>query len=96
MNHAVIFLLSLAGFALLLLAMPRHQQDWLRRKLPTVLGRALRLSGFAALALAFAVAGAGLGWGYGAVAWFGWLTMAAALAVAANTNRERILRKVRP
>lgn len=96
MIHAATFLLSLFGFALLLLAMPRHQQDWLRRKLPPTLGRALRLSGFAALALAFAVAGACLGWGYGAVAWFGWLTMGAALAVTANTNRERIMRKVRP
>ncbi|MCG2840659.1 DUF3325 domain-containing protein [Sandaracinobacter sp. RS1-74] len=96
MIHAATFLLSLTGFALLLLAMPRHQQDWLRRKLPPSLGRTLRLSGFAALALAFAVAGLGLGWGYGAVAWFGWLTMAAALVVTANTNRDRIRRKVRP
>jgi len=96
MIHPATFLLSLAGFALLVLAMPRHQQDWLRRKLPPIMVSALRLFGFLLLALASAVAGAGLGWGYGAVAWFGWLTMAAALAVAANTNRERILRKVRP
>jgi hypothetical protein len=96
MIHAAIFLLSLAGFALLLLAVPRHQQDWLRRKLATMLGHALRLSGFATLALAFAAAGAGLGWGYGAVAWFGWLTVAAALVVTANTNRENIMRRVQP
>jgi hypothetical protein len=96
MIHATTFLLSLAGFALLLLAMLRHQQDWLRRRLSPAHGRALRLSGFAALALALAVAGVGLGWGYGAVAWFGWLTFAAALVVTINTNRERIVRKVRP
>ncbi|WP_066521859.1 DUF3325 domain-containing protein [Sphingobium cloacae] len=96
MIHVAIFLLSLAGFALLLLAMTRHQQDWLRRKLPPARGRALRLSGFTALVLAFAVAGVGLGWGYGAVEWFGWLTVAAALVVTINTNRERIVRKVRP
>ncbi len=95
MIHAAIFLPSLLGFVLLLLAMPRHQQDWLRRKLSLALCRTSRLSGFSALALAYAVAGAGLGWGYGAVAWFGWLTMAAALVVTANTNRERIMRKVR-
>lgn len=95
MIHAAIFLLSLFGFVLLLLGMARHQQDWFRRKLPAALGRALRLSGFAVLALAFAVSGVGLGWGYGAVAWFGWLTVAAALVVTANTNRERIMRKVR-
>jgi hypothetical protein len=91
MSHAGTFLLSLAGFILLLLAMARHQQDWLRRKLPPAQARALRLSGFAALALAFAVAGTGFGWGYGAVVWFGWLTMAAALTVTVNINRERIL-----
>ncbi|MCG2841296.1 DUF3325 domain-containing protein [Sandaracinobacter sp. RS1-74] len=96
MIHAVIFLLALASFVLLLLATARHQQDWLRRKLPRAASRALRLSGFVALALAFAVASAGLGWGYGAVAWFGWLTIAAALVVATNTNRERIMRKLRP
>jgi predicted benzoate:H+ symporter BenE len=96
MIHASIFVLALGGFVLLLLAMARHQQDWLRRKLPAALGRTLRLSGFAALALAFAVSGVGLGWSYGAVVWFGWLTIAAALIVTTNTNRERIMRKLRP
>lgn len=96
MIHATIFLLSLAGFALLLLAMARHQQDWLRRKLPASRSRALRLSGFLMLALAFVIAGAGLGWGYGAIAWFGWMTVAAALSVAVNLNRDRILHRGRP
>lgn len=83
------FLLSLAGFVALLLAMSRHQQAWLHRKLPPNPRRVLRLSGFMALALAFAIAVAGLGWGYGAVTWFGWATIAAALVVAANVYRER-------
>jgi len=96
MIHAATFLLSLTGFLLLLLAMAGHQQDWLRRKLSPAHGCALRLSGFAALALAPAFAGMCFGWGYGAVAWFGWLTVAAALVVAINTNRKRIVRKVRP
>ncbi len=96
MIHIVTFLVALAGFVLLLLAMGRHQQDWLRRKLSQTQSRALRLTGFAALTLAFVIAGTGFGWGYGAVAWSGWLTMAAALTVAANTNRERIVRKMRP
>lgn len=96
MIHAAIFLPSLAAFALLLLAMARHQQDWLHRKLSPALGRTLRLSGFTALALAFIIAGTGLGWAYGALAWFGWMTVAAALVVAANTNRDRLMRKVRP
>lgn len=96
MIHAAIFLPSLFGFALLLLAMPRHHQEWLRCKLSLALGRRLRMCGFVALALAFAVAGAGLGWGDGAVAWFGWLTVAAALVVTVNVNREHIVPKVRP
>lgn len=95
MTDAAIFFLSLAGFAALLLAMPRHQGDWLGRKLAATSGRALRLSGLVALALAFLVAGTGFGWGYGAVAWFGWLTMSAVLVVTVHTHRERIMRKVR-
>ncbi|MGC4252805.1 MAG: DUF3325 domain-containing protein [Sphingobium sp.] len=95
MTDAATFLLSLAGFAALLLAMPRHQGDWLGRKLSPHVGRILRLSGFAALALAFTVAGIGFGWGVGAVAWFGWLTIAVALVVTVHTNRERIIRKAR-
>ncbi|RJG55899.1 DUF3325 domain-containing protein [Sphingobium terrigena] len=96
MIHIATFLVSLGGLALLLLAMPRHQQDWLGRKLFPMQRRALRLSGFTMLALAFVVAGSGRGWAYGAVAWFGWLTVAAALVVVVNTNRDRFRRKVRP
>ncbi len=90
-----ILALSLTGFILLLLAMTRHQQDWLQRKLPARRSKTLRAGGFAALALAFISAEIGLGWGYGAVAWCGWLTVAAALVVIANINRTRILRLVR-
>ncbi len=95
MIHAATFLLALAGFALLLFAMPRHHRDWLGRKLAPARGRALRLCSIAALVAAFAVASAGFGWGYGAVLWLGWLTMAAAVVVTVNTDRERIVMKVR-
>ena len=99
MIHVAILLLSLGGFASLLLAMPRHQQDWLHGKLGATACNIARRSGFMLLALAFVVAGGGLGWGYGAVAWFGWLSVAAAIVVTANLNRARLLhlaRKVRP
>lgn len=96
MIHLAILLPSLSGFILLLLAMARHQQEWLHRKLSPAWGCALRLSGLAALTFAFIVAGMGLGWACGVVTCFGWLTMAAALVVAANVNRDRILRAVRP
>ena len=92
MIHLIIALPALLGFVLLLLAMARHQQDWLRRKLSPPKSRALRRSGLGALALAFVVAGFGLGWAYGALVWFGWLSVAAALVLTAQTNRERIQR----
>ena len=95
MIHAAIFVLSFSGFALLLLAMPRHQQEWFRYKLSPASSRKFRKSGFVALVLAFAVAAMGFGWGYGTVAWFGWLTVAAALVVIANIQRKRIMGKVR-
>ena len=95
MTHIIVALLALAGFALLLMAMPRHQQDWLRRKLPARTGRLLRIGGFGLLTAAFAIAGIGLGWAYGAVAWFGWLSFGAALTLTAQTNRERILARLR-
>jgi hypothetical protein len=90
MSHIAIFLLSLTGFASLHFAMSRHQQDWLKRKLTSPVSQSLKAAGFALLALAFVTAGSMFGWGYGTVAWFGWMTAAAALIVTANTNRDRI------
>lgn len=95
MTGAALLLLSAAGFAVLLLAMARHQQDWLGRKLPRQMSQRLRLSGFALLALSFFVAGLGFGWGYGAVLWAGSASAGAALAVAVNINRERLIGKAR-
>lgn len=91
-----LFMLCLGGFALLLMGMARHQQDWLRRKLKVPFSRRLRWSGFGLLAFAFLHAGLRLGWGYGAVVWFGWLTLASLVVVTVQTNRERIMRKARP
>lgn len=93
MIHVVIFLLALAGFVLLLLAMAKHQQDWLGRKLPRPRAEKLRLAGFALIALAFCASGFGLGWGYGTISWFGWLTFAALLVVTANCNWDAIKRR---
>ncbi|TCM16507.1 uncharacterized protein DUF3325 [Novosphingobium sp. PhB165] len=95
MIHSIVAVMTIAGFALLLMAMTRHQQDWLRRKLPARISRWLRLGGLGILTGAFAVACAGFGWAYGAVAWFGWLSFGAALTLTAQTNRERILARLR-
>lgn len=93
MIHGATLLLSLAGFVLLLLAMTRHQRDWLGRALSHRLGPMLRLAGSTSLVMALLVACAGLGWAYGTVTWFGWQSVAAGLVVAGNTGRERILRR---
>lgn len=95
MIHCALFVLCLGGFILLLSAMVRHQQDWLRRKLSLARSITLRRCGFLSLALAYGVAGMDLGLAYGTVVWFGWLTVAAAVTVTLNVNRERILAKVR-
>ncbi len=95
MIHLAIFVLTQAGFLLLMLAMTRHQQEWLRRKLPAARAVLLRRTGFILLALAFTLAGIGFGWGYGTVAWCGWLSAAAAIAVTLNVNRERILARLK-
>lgn len=95
MIHPLILVLALAGFAALLLAMTRHQQDWLGRKLPERHARLLRGAGFALLALAYPCAGSALGWAYGALCWLGWLTLGAAATMALNINRKPLLRRIR-
>jgi hypothetical protein len=91
----MILLLQLAGFCALLLASPRHQQDWLRRKRTTHTSSRLRACAFLLVVSAALPAGLGLGWRHGAVVWFGWLIIAAGLVVAINTNRDRILTRMR-
>lgn len=95
MTDAAVFLLSLGGFGLLLLAPARHQHDWLRRRLPPRTSYAAKAGGFCLLVAGYAIAAAGQGWGYGAVAWLGWLTVAAGLVLTAHTNRARILARLR-
>lgn len=90
MTHCAVFVLSLVGFVLLMLATARHQQDWLKRKLPAAVSKALRLGGFGLLAAGFVLAGFGLGWGYGTVCWCGWMTLAAGLVITANSNHARL------
>lgn len=95
MIHLAILILLQIGFAMLLSAMARHQQEWLRRKLSPAQSRQLRAGGAALLTLAFIGAGLSFGWGYGTVLWCGWLSVAAMTTVALNTNREKILARIR-
>ncbi|WP_068079456.1 DUF3325 domain-containing protein [Novosphingobium rosa] len=95
MTHLLTALPCLLGFALLLTAMARHQQDCLKRKLPARASRLLRATGLALLTIGFIIAGLGLGWAYGSVSWFGWLSVGAVLTLTVQTNRERILARLR-
>ncbi|WP_404478975.1 DUF3325 domain-containing protein [Novosphingobium sp. BL-52-GroH] len=95
MIHILILMLALTGFIALLLGLQKHQQVWLRRKLPKTATRLLRACGFLSLALAYLSAGLAFSWGHGTVVWVGWLTIAAGLVLTVNVNRERIMPKVR-
>lgn len=89
------FACSLTAFALLFLAMTRHQQDWLKRSLPNGIGQALRAAGFVLLGMTLAWAMVEAGWSYGLVLWLGQLTLAAAIVTGINAYRQPILAKVR-
>lgn len=96
MIDLIVLLLCLAGFGLLLIALPRHQQDWMRRKLTAAVSRHCRQAGFAFTGLALLLSVADEGWARGTVIWVGWLTAAAMIVVTVQMNRERILRVLRP
>lgn len=88
-------LAATAGFAALMLAMPRHYQDWFGRKLQPEWVRPGRASGFGLIAVSLLLTCMHFGWGYGLVAVCGWWSLAAALVVTANCNRARILDRLR-
>lgn len=81
MIHMLAICASILGFGCLCAAMPRHQKDLLGRTLPRQVHRWLRRAGGALLLVALATDMAGIGPAYGAIAWFGHLTIGAAMAV---------------
>jgi hypothetical protein len=95
MSDALIFLLCLGTFALLLAAMGRHQPDWFGAKLARPVSLSLRAGGFGLLVAAWLVAGFARGFAYGTVAWCGWMTVAALVAIAVNINRDILLKYLR-
>ncbi|WP_343293339.1 DUF3325 domain-containing protein [Vandammella animalimorsus] len=90
MNHALIFLASLLGFACLAMAMPRHQLDALGHELPASASRALRGSGALLLLLALALAVRSMGWGLGLVNYSGHSGMAAGVVFMALLIDQRL------
>jgi len=92
MIHMLLFLISLCGFTLLLFATARHQQEWLKRKLPVRTALQAKVGGLTLLVLALFVAARGVGWAQAPLFWCGWMSLCAGLVVAAQCNRERLLR----
>lgn len=92
MIDPAIFLMILGGFSSLLMAMPRHQQDWLARKLLPAASLRFHCMGIAMLTLSLLLSISCLGPAYGIVTWTGWLTITALVVVLLHTNREPILR----
>lgn len=82
MTHILAICASIIGLGCLCAAMARHQKDLLGRPLPPHAQRWLRRGGGVLLLVALAVDMAGLGAAYGAMAWFGHLTIGAAIALA--------------
>lgn len=89
MTHLASLLFGFIGFACLCLAMDRHHQDLLRRKLPRRQMLLLRATGGIALAIALAIAMRGLGAAFGAIAWIAHLSVAAGLVVTILTRRAQ-------
>lgn len=79
------WLLALAGFALLALAMEEHHAWALGRELERPRQRLYRWRGFGLLALSWVVATMDHGPGVGTVVWCGVLTLAAAPLLLART-----------
>ena len=77
--HILTLALTLAGFACLAVAMPRHQTDLLGRELAPALGRRLRTMGWLLLVCALWPVVDALGWAFGLTVYCGHLSASAAL-----------------
>lgn len=81
MIHVILFVLSLAAFTCLALAMERHQRDMLHRVLSVTTTQQLRAVGWALLVFSAVFAMRGLGVGFGLAALSGHTSVAAGVVV---------------
>src|SRR3546814_434940 len=77
--HILGILFSTLGSGVLCAGMAKHQSRLVGRKLPPSTVRLMKFGGFVVLALALAIDASGLGAAYGLIAWFGHLTVGAAV-----------------
>lgn len=89
MIHLFPFILCLAGFSLLALAMDRQQKEIFRRLLPRAAARGMRIMGTCALLLALGALAARQGWGLGLVTYGGHTSLAAGIVYCALIVRAR-------
>lgn len=89
MIHVILFVLSLAAFGCLALAMERHQRDVLRRTLSVQAIQQLRAVGWALLVFSAVFAMRGLGVGPGLAALSGHTSIAAGVMVLAMVAHGR-------
>lgn len=89
MTHALVFVLSLAGFVALALATERQQEALFGRALAPRRTRQLRCVGWAALLLALAVAVQAEGWSLGLVTLSGHTSLGAAIVAVVLILRQR-------
>lgn len=89
-THVALFLLSLAGFASLALAMIRHQEDLFGKALHPNATRGLRVAGWLFLLLALWRAVSGMGWSFGLTAYSGHTSAAAGLVYIALLADNRV------
>lgn len=92
MIHVILFVLSLAAFSCLALAMERHQRDVLRRILSVQAVQQLRAVGWALLVFSAVFAMRALGVGSGLAALSGHTSVAAGLVVLAMVAHGRLNR----
>ncbi|WP_329834664.1 DUF3325 domain-containing protein [Stenotrophomonas geniculata] len=92
MIHVILFVLSLAAFGCLALAMERHQRDVLRRVLSAQAIQQLRAVGWALLMFSAVFAMRALGVGFGLAALSGHTSVAAGVVVLAMVAHGRLNR----
>ncbi|AKM07613.1 DUF3325 domain-containing protein [Pelagerythrobacter marensis] len=89
MIHVLILFLAFLGFAMLAVAMQRHQRAIAGRQLSNRERRLMRTGGWLAIVAGLLLAMASLGPAYGAIAWLGHLSIASWGVVAVLIWRAR-------
>jgi len=94
MTHLPSFMLCLAGFTLLALAMHRQQKEIFRRPLGRAATRTTRITATITLLLALSLQVSELGWGLGLVTYSGHTSLAAGIVYCLLMLRARLVARL--